>query len=343
MFSSPVMKQLMSNILPGMAIFLLIACGNHGSDVQNTASEDSSATDEYQQLCEQIKADPNNARLYYERAVYNLGIKDFDGAMGDINRAMKIDWDKPEYYLFKADLFFTKGKAGKAKSVLENCLMIDENNVEVCLKLAEIYLLVKQYDKSIEYINRALKTDKHNANAYFMKGMNYKYAGDTTLALSSFQTATEQDPDHYDAFVQLGLIHAARHDSLALAYYNNAIEIDSEKVDALYDRAIYLQDHGKREDAIMDYQRLLKSHPAFINAYYNLGYNYMFLENYRQATDYFTQAIALQPDYIDAIYNRGFCYEHLRDIKKSKADYRKCLDLDPAYTLAAKGLSRIFD
>ena len=60
-------------------------------------------------------------------------------------------------------------------------------------------MLVEEYESSFRYLNEALKVDIHSATAYRLKGFNYKYAGDTVNAVSSFQTAIEQDPNDYDS------------------------------------------------------------------------------------------------------------------------------------------------
>ncbi|MFK5173600.1 tetratricopeptide repeat protein, partial [Propionibacterium freudenreichii] len=74
------------------------------------------------------------------------------------------------------------------------------------LKLSEIALLLKDYANSIKYANDALKIDVFNPTAYFLKGMTYKYGKDTNNAISSFQTAIEQDNQYYKAFVELGFL-----------------------------------------------------------------------------------------------------------------------------------------
>ena len=55
-----------------------------------------------------------------------------------------------------------------------------------------------------------LKIDETIAKGYFLKGMCYKESGDTTRAISSFQTACEQDNQYYDAYVETGRLFAAK-------------------------------------------------------------------------------------------------------------------------------------
>src|SRR6185369_1058886 len=144
-------------------------------------------------------------------------------------------------------------------------------NVDAMLKLAELYFYVKKYDKSIEYINMALKINKYNAKAYFMKGMNYKEIKDTAKAISSMQTAVEQDQTYYNAYMQLGILNAAQKNPLAVQYYKNALRIQPNSTEAWYDIGKYYQDVMDWTQASEAYATLLKIDPKYKNAFYNLG------------------------------------------------------------------------
>src|SRR5690606_14123540 len=107
--------------------------------------------------------------------------------------------------------------------------------------------------KSLDYINKSLKIDKLIAKGYFLKGKVYSETGDTTRAISSFVTATEQDNKYEDAFYDLGIIYAARKNPLALEYYQSVLQINPNNYEAKYARTKFLQDIGKIDEAIKEY------------------------------------------------------------------------------------------
>lgn len=330
------------------AVAVLVSCNGGGNDGQSDS--DSLATDTlgphatYEALNDQIKENPDDPDLYYQRAGYHTGQKQFEEALADINRSMDIDSENPEYYLFKADVLILMMKTRSAKATLDNCLVIDPENIEANLKLAEMAIWAEDYPKSIDYINDVLRIDVNHARAYFMKGMCYKFMGDTAKAVSSIQTAVEQDPDYYDGYIQLGLIYAGVHDPIAVSYYDNALKVRPESTEALYNRSLFLQEHGDPERAVQGYEQMVEISPADIRAYYNIGYvNMMYFKDFQKGVDFFTRAIALHPGYYQAFYNRGFCKEHLGDLQGAEADFRQSLKIRPDYDLAAKGLSRVVD
>ncbi len=64
--------------------------------------------------------------------------------------------------------------------------------------------------------------------------------------------------------------------------------------------------------------------------YYNKGY----AENYRKATEYFEQALALDPKFSQAALYLGRAYNALYEDEKSEKYFRRAIEMDPDYTEA---------
>ncbi|PCJ87796.1 MAG: hypothetical protein COA57_04365 [Flavobacteriales bacterium] len=309
-----------------------------------TTKVDTVSVDPFAPINEKIKQNPNDALLYYDRAKYHFDNKHFQESLNDIERALKLDSSNCDFYLLKADISLIKHHSRDVIEALNKCISFNSENVEAYLKRAEIYMLLQKYQQAIDNINFALKADVYNARAYFMKGMVYKFTSDTSRAVSNFQTAVEQDNEYYDAYIQLGLLFAAKHNPLAKDYYDNAIRIRPNSLGAIYNKCIFLQEHGEAEKALEGYKLILQINPLNINAHYNIGYvNLVYFKNFETAFEKFSEVIELQPDHYGAYTNRGVCYEMTGNSEKAVADFRKALELKPDFTEAAKGLGRILD
>ncbi|GIV29580.1 MAG: hypothetical protein KatS3mg028_0646 [Bacteroidia bacterium] len=193
----------------------------------------------------QLLKNPNNDSLYRERAFVYVGAGQFDVAINDCKRAIKIDSTNIKNHLALADVYFAANKTKLSKDKLEDIIKRFPGNTEAYLKLAELYYLVKQYEKAIEYVNTALKIDATLAKGYYIKGNVYKESGDTNKAISSLQTAIEQDPEMIDAYIDIGVLYAAQNNTLALQYYNNALKLNPKNYIALYNKAFFFQQTGK--------------------------------------------------------------------------------------------------
>ena len=204
-----------------------------------------------------------------------------------------------------------------------------------------MYFLVRQYENAITHINKALKVDENIAQAYYLKGSVFKEMGDTSKAISSMQTAIEQDTKFFDAFLDIGILYASRKNPLALEYYSNALRLRPNDDNVLYAKAKLLQDLNKIDESVALYQEILKVNKNNANALYNLGaINLDKKKNPNVAIDYFSKAIAADPKYTEAYFARGVCFEQIKELENAKADYNMCLKITPNYEPALEALNK---
>lgn len=295
---------------------------------------------ELKAINELLKADPNNDSLYNERAGIYIQLKQLQEAMGDASRALKLDSTKAKYYVTLADVYFASNKTRLSKETLEATVKKFPNNTEALLKLAELFYLVRQYENAITHINKALKIDENIANAYFLKGCVFKEMGDTNKAISSMQTAIEQDNKFFDAFYDVGLLYASRKNPLAFEYFNNALRLRPSSESAVFAKAKLLQDLNRIDESLALYEEILRNNKNNVNVLYNLGaINFTRKRDVNVAIDYFSKAIAVDPKYTEAYLARGACFESLKDYKNAKADYEMCLKITPNYGPAIAALN----
>lgn len=323
--------------------FLQVACNDQQQKTAEIPTGDTTAIGKALVVINtKIGNDPGNDDNYRLRAKIYLQKGELEKSLADIQKAIAIDSTKAPHYLVLADLQFAANKTQLAKESLEKCISIDPRNKEANMKLAEIYFYVRQYEKAIGFIDGVLKEDVHNAKAYLMKGMTFKEMGDTSKAISSFQTSIEQDQDYYPAYIQLAIIMHARHNPLAVQYYTAAIRLNPSSEEAFYGRGLYYQDHNDLDKAIQDYTTLYQINPKNKQAYFNLGYiHYAYLKVYDQAIKHYSQAIACDSTYAEAFYNRALCYEASGDVFAAKRDYENAINQKPGYEAAIAGLRRV--
>jgi tetratricopeptide (TPR) repeat protein len=294
-----------------------------------------------------IAQDPNNYIHYLERARYFGKIEKFGLAYQDLNRAVAIDSTRSDIYLLRGQLNWIQKNADAAYQNYSACIRHDSANIECLLLKAEIDIALKNFDVAFGLINAALRHDDHVARAYYLKGNIYLLKADTNLAASSYQTAIEVDPSFFDAYVDLGTLYANQKHDLAEEYFNSAITIRPNNIQVWYNKAMFLQESGFKDQnryskAFACYDTILKIDPKFFAAFFNKGYiNLVYLKHYEDAIKEFSLAIEGYPGYYQAYYNRGLAYEKTGRIADAEHDYRQSLQIQPDYTDAAKALSRI--
>lgn len=321
----------------------LISCDSaENSEKQISQSTVNQDVDLIESLNDRIVAKPNDPNLYVKRAMAYRDRKMMQLAIRDAERALAIDSTVSYFHTVLGELEFQSGQLRDARFSLLKAVKYDETNTDALLKLAETNFLLRRYDEALVYTNDALRIDDKLAQGYFIKGFIYKELGDTTLAKSSFQTATEVNPEHYEAYMELGNIFAYQGDPLALEYFKTALEIKPKSAEALYNLGMFLQAGQKYEQAMEVYQELIDIDPNNFLGYYNAGYlNLTEFGAYETALAYFDTVLTIQPTYVDAMYNRGLCFEAMKQKQQAIDVYKNVLIFSPDYTKAAQGLNRL--
>ncbi len=332
-------------------LFILIALGSCKNNSNEELKTETCINDslsiklnspELKAVNAELLDNPNSAELYDKRANIYISLKQLNEAVNDAKRAIKLDSAKADFYMTLVDAYYTQNNTRLAKELLEIIQKKFPENVDALLKLAEIYYIVKQYQKGIDYVNKALKINERLAKAYYLKGSIYRESGDTARAVSSLETAIEQDTKFENAYIDIALMYAARKNPIALEYYNNALKINPYNDNTIYARAKLLQDIGKIDEAIIEYKSILTKNKNCENCYYNLGAIYLEIKKDNKiALENFTNAIALNPNSAQAYFARGYTYSKLKDKASAKADYNMCLKIQPNFESAIQALNEL--
>lgn len=328
-------------------LLLLCACVNDSPDNIKTATTskiDSLPEIKHPQLDlinEQIAIDSTNAELYFSRGIANQKLMNYQSAAIDFEKAITLNDTVASYYLNLAGLFAEGKNIVPAINVLSKGLEKQPGDVNMLLELSQYYIYINDTGKSIKMANEVLKSDASNVEAYFAKGMALAFSGDTLKAISTFQTATEQNPDYYNAFVQLGLLCAGKKMKLAEGYYKNAIRIEPKSKEAWYGLAMYHQNTNNFAEAKATYREIIGIDAQYKDAYYNIGYIYFNEDSLKKALKHFNMAANVDVGFTRAYYMRGLVYESMGDMGNAKKDYNRTLSLDADFEMAKKGLSRL--
>lgn len=293
-------------------------------------------------LTDSIIMEGDRADLYLKRAVLYVDRKQIGQAMMDVNRAVQLDPNNVDAFLLLSDIYYLMGDEANITATLNHALEVDPFDARPMVKLAELNLLQQNYNLTFGYIDNALKVNTYNPKAYFVRGMAYMAKQDTTMALKNFMIAREQDANFYDPQREICIIYQAQHHPLTEDFMRSLVAQFPDQLMARYDLALFLQDNGAPEEALLHYDTLLMMQPKNSRLLFNKGYVYfVYLGDNQSALDYFNQSLESDPDYVDALYNKGHVYERMGDYVQAKAIYTHVLGRYPNYRLAIEGMNRV--
>jgi superkiller protein 3 len=307
----------------------------------------------------EIQKDSLNPALYYKRAQIYDAAGDFKSASTSMFLALTLDSLRPEYYLYTANLFKKTGDLKRGIALMDKAIVTDSLNTAFYVKAGELAFIDTtirgNFKLALAYLNAAISKDPQNADIYFYKGNVFKAMGDTTKAISSFQTATELNPKFYNAYVQLGLLLEKRKDKNAEKYLDNAIKVSDKPEDALYAKANLLKSEAmafsdakqdakadeKFNSAIESFKKVVAVNYHNVEAYMGIAKCYYEMDSVEQAYKYYGLAAKLEPTYAGAYFSQGLCAEDLGKTSEAIALYRNCLDIDPHFKRAEEHLKKL--
>ena len=347
----------MTRVLLLSISLVLFGCGAESNDSAPHLNKSDESKTEYADSIayfeNAIFNDATSPQPYWNRAAWHLRNARIKEGLHDLDLALDADSTYGPAWSAKADALYLMRQFDPCINHLEVCLEYAPNHIPCKLRRAEMYIHLKNYEEAFTLINDALKLNDQLPEAYWMKGIIYKENGELENALSSFQTSVEVNPSFFDGYIALGIAYASTSNPLAVDYYNSAISLNPNSVEAKYNLAMYYQELFSEEPAerkvalekaLALYEVIIELDSLNASAAFNQGYIYLeYLGAYTEAEYWFTEAIDKLPYYHQAFFNRGLARESLGNITEALNDYNATLEIKPDYTPAALAKSRVLN
>jgi Tfp pilus assembly protein PilF len=130
-------------------------------------------------------------RKYLKQAVDGLDIGDIDKAMVYLDSAFLLDDSNADAHYFKALALMQTGDTASASETLTAGISMAPMSSRLKLLMAQIHLAAAELEQAKALVDAVLAIKPRQGEALYLKGLVLLGQGDTTLALESFQKATE--------------------------------------------------------------------------------------------------------------------------------------------------------
>jgi type IV pilus biogenesis/stability protein PilW len=207
------------------------------------------------------------------------------------------------------------------------------------IRVAEAYLRVGRYQDALDTVNQAIALQPQNGGLRNFLGQSYFLAGRFDQAEAAFRKALELDPYLSDAHNNLGALYdrtgrkeqAEKEFQKALADPGYATP---EKAHLNLGRLYASQ--GRQDDALRSMRRAVEINPRFSQGHFELASHLDQIGKLEEAVREYEVAA---PDYRgtgDFQYRLGFAYFRLGDREKAKEHLARVLEVSPGSDNAAK-------
>ncbi|TRV46922.1 MAG: tetratricopeptide repeat protein [Microcystis panniformis Mp_MB_F_20051200_S9] len=230
----------------------------------------------------------------------------------------------------------------KAIDSFEQAIKISTRNPNYYNNLSGVLQDVKQYDRALEAINRAIEIAPRSA-WYSNRGNIYKDQKKWDLALADYNKALTLNPNNPRTYMARADVYEERKEwDLALADYNRAIEIDANFAAAYRSRGVFYQTRKQWDLALADFNKAITIDPNDPNSYGMRGIFYIFQSEEELAIADLTKEIEINPYSVVAHSMRGVAYESMEKSDLALADFNKAIELDPNSGLGYESRGRFY-
>ncbi len=184
------------------------------------------------------------------------------------------------------------------------------------------------------------RQDNLVGNAYSNRCLVYLQLQNYSAAEADCTNAIEHNSDNLEAHLNLGLAYYLREKyDRAIAEYQQVIQQDEHDYRAYYNLGlahVALEDY---QQAVKDYNLALKSSDSIISEQKTLIYNdralaYMMLGDYELAIDDTERVIILESSNYSAYFNRGCAHNRQGNYLAAIEDFTEVIQLKPDFTQA---------
>ena len=255
-----------------------------------------------------LKLSNSDSNLLLDRAKLKLKLKDIVGAINDINKSIEINDLNINSYLLRAAINADKGKEEEAYDDIEKIIKLSNEQKGYDFTTSDINYQLGQIFKDLK--------DYESAEKEYSKVIKIRKASllDNTPGNLDKNKRTDYQLKEKGEVINNELLHKKK-----LAYWG---------------RAIARRKLNKLSDAILDYKKVLEIDPKNISALENLGDLFQQQGNYNEALEYFNKAIELVSNNAYIFSKRGYLKANLRNYNGAIQDLSKSIELDPEYPFA---------
>ena len=212
-----------------------------------------------------VEINPLDARPLVKLAELNLLQQNFNLAIGYVDKALGLSSYNPRAYFVKGMCYM----AAKQDTVnaLKNFQLASEqdaNFYDPVQQISRIYA-VQQPLYAMDYLRKAQQQFPDFPTTRYELALYLQSHGEPEEALLHYDTMLMQRPDDYIVLFNKGYVNYVylENNQTALDYFNQALEVNPDYLDAKYNKGRVLEQMGDYSQAMGIYKEVLKSRPDY--------------------------------------------------------------------------------
>ena len=245
-----------------------------------------------------LDVDPEHSDARQQRAFINLGLKNFEDAIKDLETILETDTENMTVAVALAEALVQSDKFDDAIAVVDGIIKVRPKNSAGYELKAELYLTAEKFDEAIEQLNKAIEINPKSVSGLLTRARLSIIKGETEDAKKDIGRVQQLQPNSPQALLLLS--------------------------------AVYEQEE-KYGDAARLLEQLLEFNPANTQLRMQLAMNYSMGDFHDAAIGEFSKVIRQDPKNWLAKYSRADTYLNVGKHKEAIADYEAALEINREY------------
>jgi len=179
---------------------------------------------------------------------------------------------------------------------LQRAATIDPENRQAWEGIAHIYQLTGNHHLAESGYAALMQLDPGNMEYAFQMAVSLAAQKKYDLAIELLEAILRENADNAAVFTQLGIVLLMKEDfGSAVSYLKNALALEPENENARYHLGLARLVAGHKEEAIVEWQRLVMLHPGHHKAHTDLAVLFLSDAKYKEALEHLDLALAVEP------------------------------------------------
>lgn len=201
-------------------------------------------------LTRRLAADGRRADLYVERGQAHFLVHDFDAAIADYDRALKIDDGLDAAYFGRGMALGRRGDVADGIADLTTYIKRNPDSSRAFTKRGVRYIWLGDEARAEADLTRAVELDAGNAEAHDDLGVVKAKRGALDEARKHFETTIRLDPSYQKAYHNLAMVlHLTGSDADALAAVDQSLRLNAGNRDSMLLKAAILDALDRPKEA----------------------------------------------------------------------------------------------
>jgi tetratricopeptide (TPR) repeat protein len=333
--------SLYRSILTILFIISILSCQRLSKDKIVNTQQLNESEEVISYLTNLIEENQNNAQIYYKRGQVYFDLDDYRRAGIDIQKALELKPDNPDYYLLQSKI---KEKKDDSKGAIFSALQAEQRglrNYDLYRIMAVNYLKLDEIEDAKKSIQRLLDFNS-SGESYSLQGDIFLQMNDTVTSVNSYKKAIELQRELPSPYLSLYKIYQTkRQNEMAEQYIDSYLNIMpyNKEFNLLKARLLFLR--NEYDSALILYKRFEFTIANNKELLTEVGNVYYKLLKYDSSLFLANSAIGIDSLFLEANLLAARSKDNLKQYDEAIVIYRSIIERDSTINIAQVELDNL--